>query len=110
MLTTCSYLKLNEDDFTIDPLLEKIVHLHKRIGEQIYESYTDIKYITEDKNYLSCFPESNLNRMNLKIRSIHINNHIKWDVPVEYWDELEWKDMFENFQQLDSAYNFLYTN
>ena len=51
-----SRLKLEPQDITVDPALHEVAHIHKRIGDRVYEAWTPSSHTGAQHQYLSCFP------------------------------------------------------
>ena len=42
MLIMCSLMKLEDDEFIIDPMLEKVAYVQKRINGKVYTAWVKV--------------------------------------------------------------------
>ena len=88
-----SKLKLEPGEALIDPLLQNIARITKRIGDQEYHAWVDARLVgaQDETQYLQCFPDY-LPRPEGELDTVGIvvNEWTLWKVPSHDFNSLEW--------------------
>ena len=88
MLKKASRLRLDPGEAVTDPLMSGAAWVRKNIGGQDYEALVDPRMLGPDREYLQCFPDRNLRR--IEGRTIRINGWTRWKMSGEAFSTLEW--------------------
>ena len=89
-LTGYSRMKLEQGEARIDPLLEGVAWIRKRIGDRTYEAMVEAED-TNGGHQLQCLPHRNFPEAETEqtVR-VQINDWTNWMVPLRDFQQLEW--------------------
>ena len=89
-----SKMKLESYEVTIDPVLERVAFVEKKIGDKVYEAFVDSNSVRN--NELQCFPDSSMqidpNTGDWKSypqREIRVGDY-KWVMSYDDFKTIEW--------------------
>ena len=86
-------MKLEDDEFTIDPILEGVAYVEKRINGKVYTAW--VKSNVVSNNRLQCFPDSSL-----QIDSNTGDWAVYPDTSIEVGDWI-WRMSWEDFKAIE---------